>query len=205
MNDVTVERIVDEAFSEAGFQVCKIDTTGSALFRIYRGNGMVWGASVVPSFEAFERWWKSPQDEARVVSLLARASTVEEKWNLTVLVFVLEPITESVLPMISEFQENPTAFGRFVLASGADMPTSDLKQRIGFLLLRWLTAPSGTYQEGISIEDDIGGIVNDVAADGGNPPLTSTATALVQSNIDPQNVVAALQADIERNRNHEAR
>lgn len=204
MNESVVKEVIDRTFLDAGFRACTLDTNETPLFRIYEGNGMVWGVSVLNSFEMFERQWCPQQkDEARVTNLLARASSIDERWNLTILVVVLEPITEGVLPLISQFQEDPTAYARFVLAIDPDFGASDLEDRIGFLLLRWLNAPSGKFQEDITIEADIRAVMRQVASETNISGLDSTVAAIASVEPDHERILAALQDDVERNTKHE--
>src|SRR5712692_9773823 len=117
MNETLAKETADRVFLESGLRISEVDTSESSLFRLDEGNGMVWGVGIVPSFEVFERQWQSEEkNEERVIELLGKASSVDEKWNLAVLVIALEAITEAVLPLVSQFQEDPTAYARFVLA-----------------------------------------------------------------------------------------
>jgi hypothetical protein len=201
MNETTVKEVVETAFFQAGFRVCALDTNGTPLLRIYEGNGMVWGVSVLNSFDSFARHWSfGHQEEAKVTTVLAKASNVDERWNLTVLVLVLQPITEEVLPLIAKFQEDPSAYARFVLAVNPDTGFNNLQDRIGFLLLSWLDAPSGVLHDDVTIETDMQVIVRQVGNEVGVPLLDSTLSVLVNADPDPQHLLAALQNDVERNR-----
>jgi hypothetical protein len=204
MNETEIKELIEAVFVKAGFRACTIDTNETPLFRIYEGTGMVWGISILNSFDMFARQWSFPnQGEAKVTTLLAKASNIDEKWNLTVLVLVLEPITEAVLPLISKFQEDPSAYARFVLAVNPETGLQDLKDRIGFLLLSWLDTPSGVLRDDVTIERDMETVVRQVASHVGVLPLDSMASELVDADPDPQRLITALQNDLQRNSDHE--
>jgi hypothetical protein len=184
------------AFARAGYRECTIETS-APFSSLHAGHGMVWGVSVLPSFEEFRQRWCDSEDEVNAaIPLLIRGSSPKEKWNLTVLVVVCEPLSDDMISVVSEFQENPASFARFVVALDSVESSRQLEDKISFLLLEWMEFSSLGSLALPSIQGEIDGALAEAEAAIGKTALPSLSAAIANREPDPQSIVAAVLSDL---------
>jgi len=192
------------AFLKAGYHERQLDRADAALSSLYSGHGMVWGVSVLPSFEDFRRRWCDSLDDVNAaVRALIQVSRPAEKWNLAVIVIVCEPLTDDMIPMVSEFQEDPASFARFVVALDSADSDPQLKDKISFLLLEWMDSSSLGAQTLPSVQGEIDAALAEAGAAIGGTSFNALSAAIASREPDPQAIASAALSDLKDVTPHE--
>src|SRR5258706_9826824 len=198
MTVAEARRVVENSFLSAGYKNCEAKLSGTPLVAVYEGGGMVWGVSISPTFEFFEKEWTS-QSESAVAELLSQVASPEEKWNLTVLVLIQQALEEGMLPSVSRFQEDPAFYARFVVFLDGTDPKHQLKEHLAFLLLRWLDSSTERSPKLTAVEADLMRIVTQTAAQVDIATPDTTSRAIIALNPEPEAIVSAILEDFRGN------
>ncbi len=204
LETTAIERIVSSVFAGAGFRNCDRKDDGGLVSSVYAGKGMVWAVEILKSFDEFIRLWTLPSDnEAKVVNVLMEVAAPEEKWNLTLLIVVAEPVREELIAPLSQFQEEPSSFARFVISLEPDDPEALLRRKLSALLMEWLDDSGSTTPELNTVEDDIEKIVEETATQQGLVSLDTVRESLKTRLPVEDDVLSSLLMDVRRQKNDE--
>jgi hypothetical protein len=199
-----IERILSSVFVGAGFRDCDRRDDGGLVSGVYAGKGMVWAVEILKTFDEFLRLWTLPSDnELKVVNVLMKVASAEEKWNLTLLIVVAEAVTEEMIAPLSRFQEEPSSFARFVISLEPDRPEAMLQRKLSALLMEWLDDSGSPARELNTVEDDIDQIVKETAAQHGHVSLDTVRDSLRRRLPGEDNVLSSLLVDVKRQKNDE--
>jgi hypothetical protein len=201
---VALEGAIEAAFTARGFTKKVAKTDGLPLASLYYGCGMVWGISIVSSFDELDSTWlKQPETVSKVAEFLSRMSRPNERWNLTMLVVVTEPLSAEAIPLISRFQEDPEFFARFVVALGPSNPGPEVEKYISTILLQWMDE-GGTDTPGFrEAKEDLANTVREVGAELGVAALKHLSNATAEPDPSAESLVAAILKDVEERVTHE--
>jgi hypothetical protein len=194
-----IERIIGSVFVGAGFRNCDRKDDSGLVSGTYVGKGMVWAVEILKSFDEFISLWAVPGDnEGRVVNVLMEVAAADEKWNLTLLIVVAEPVREELIAPLSRFQEEPSSFARFVISLEPTDSEAALKRKLSALLMEWLDDSGSPTQELTTVEDDIKKIVEETATGHGLASLDMVRESLQARSPIEERVLSSLLMDVRR-------
>ena len=194
-----VKGTVFETFSAAGYNILNSTRRNSnvPLDFVFLGNGMTWGVVFVASLrDMTNNLSSSSRQISQIVEHLSSISGPEKRWNLALLVVLLDALGDDDVASVSRFEDDPSFLARFVISLEGENPLNGLRDRILFLLLDWIdhTKQGPRLQTPI---DEISHVVEKEAEQLGVRAM-SLQKAITQPKLDVDKLMDAILTDVKR-------